>query len=104
MDLPMPPTAIDTDGDGMHDRVCWNTWWQTTTDRQGAAGCHDVGGLCQIRSGLRTWSKAAAIPMMRLQLLPHMDEYRFRRRARALSLLWQIALGIRRIKWFSSGD
>ena len=39
-----PPTAIDTDGDGKHDRVCWNTWWQTTTDRQGAAGCHDVGG------------------------------------------------------------
>ena len=39
-----PPAAIDTDGDGVHDRVCWNTWWQTTTDRQGAAGCHDVGG------------------------------------------------------------
>ena len=39
-----PPTAIDTDGDGSHDRVCWNTWWQTTTDRHGAAGCHDVGG------------------------------------------------------------
>ena len=39
-----PPTAIDTDGDGIHNRVCWNTWWQTTTDRQGAAGCHDVGG------------------------------------------------------------
>ena len=39
-----PPTAVDTDGDGVHDRVCWNTWWQTTTDRQGAAGCHDVGG------------------------------------------------------------
>ena len=39
-----PPTAIDTDGDGTHDRVCWNTWWQTTTDRHGAAGCHDVGG------------------------------------------------------------
>jgi len=39
-----PPTAIDTNGDGTHDRVCWNTWWQTTTDRHGAAGCHDVGG------------------------------------------------------------
>ena len=39
-----PPTAIDTDGDGDHDRVCWVTWWQTTTDRQGAAGCHDVEG------------------------------------------------------------
>ena len=38
-----PPTAIDTNGDGTHDRVCWNTWWQTTTDRHGAAGCHDVG-------------------------------------------------------------
>ena len=37
-----PPTAIDTDGDGDHDRVCWVTWWQTSTDRQGAAGCHDV--------------------------------------------------------------
>ena len=21
-----PPTAIDTDGDGQHDRVCWVTW------------------------------------------------------------------------------
>ena len=39
-----PPTAIDTNGDGTHDRVCWNTWWQTTTDRHGAAGCHNVGG------------------------------------------------------------
>ncbi len=39
-----PPVAIDTDGDGEHDRVCWVTWWQTTTDRHGAAGCHDVGG------------------------------------------------------------
>ena len=39
-----PPTAIDTDGDGSHDRVCWNTWWQTTTDRHGAAGCHNVEG------------------------------------------------------------
>ncbi|MBI88377.1 MAG: hypothetical protein CMB67_05070 [Euryarchaeota archaeon] len=37
-----PPTAIDTDGDGDHDRVCWVTWWQTTTDRHGATGCHDV--------------------------------------------------------------
>ena len=37
-----PPVAIDTNEDGEHDRVCWNTWWQTTTERQGAAGCHDV--------------------------------------------------------------
>ena len=40
-----PPTAIDTDDDGIHDRVCWVTWWQTTTGaRHGGAGCHDVGG------------------------------------------------------------
>ena len=70
MDLPMPPTAIDTDGDGMHDRVCWNTWWQTTTDRQGAAGCHDVGGTVPNQEWAQDLSKAAAIPMMRLQLLP----------------------------------
>ena len=25
-----PPTAIDTDLDGEHDRVCWVTWWQNT--------------------------------------------------------------------------
>lgn len=41
-----PPTAIDTDGDGDHDRICWVTWWQSTTGaRHGAAGCHDVEGV-----------------------------------------------------------
>ena len=42
-----PPTAIDTDGDGQHDRVCWVTWWQSSfpsTARHGASGCHDVDG------------------------------------------------------------
>ncbi len=40
-----PPTAIDTDGDGEHDRVCWVTWWQGTMGaRHGQTGCHDVGG------------------------------------------------------------
>jgi uncharacterized membrane protein len=39
-----PPTALDTDEDGIYDRVCWVTWWQTTTARHGEVGCHDVGG------------------------------------------------------------
>ncbi|MBD50815.1 MAG: hypothetical protein CMB08_02690 [Euryarchaeota archaeon] len=39
-----PPTPLDTDGDGVYDRVCWVTWWQTTTARHGEVGCHDVGG------------------------------------------------------------
>ena len=39
-----PPTAIDTDFDGEHDRVCWVTWWQNAfqTSRTGVTGCHDV--------------------------------------------------------------
>ena len=28
----------------MYDRVCWVTWWQTTTARHGEVGCHDVSG------------------------------------------------------------
>jgi len=40
-----PPVAIDTNGDGQHDRVCWVTWSQETTGaRHGHAGCHDVSG------------------------------------------------------------
>lgn len=36
-----PPLPIDTDGDGDHDRMCWVTWWQTTTARHGITGCVD---------------------------------------------------------------
>ncbi len=36
-----PPLPIDTDGDGDHDRMCWITWWQTTTARHGITGCVD---------------------------------------------------------------
>ena len=36
-----PPLPIDTDRDGDHDRMCWVTWWQTTTARHGIAGCVD---------------------------------------------------------------
>ena len=40
-----PPTVIDTDNDDIYDRVCWVTWWQTTTARHGELGCHDVSGI-----------------------------------------------------------
>ena len=39
------PIAIDTSGNGITDRVCWVTWYsdsQFSTERAGAAGCHDV--------------------------------------------------------------
>ena len=39
-----PPLAIDTDEDGVIDRVCWVSWYQETTARHGHAGCHDVSG------------------------------------------------------------
>ena len=39
-----PPTAVDTDGDGQHDRVCWITWSEENIlTRHGHAGCHDLG-------------------------------------------------------------
>ena len=40
-----PPTAIDTNGDGEHDRVCWVTWSEENLlTRHGHAGCHDLTG------------------------------------------------------------
>ena len=39
-----PPTAVDTDADGQHDRVCWVTWSEENIlTRHGHAGCHDLG-------------------------------------------------------------
>jgi len=40
-----PPDPVDTDGDGIDDRVCWVTWYRIDTDRKGVAGCHDVSGV-----------------------------------------------------------
>ena len=37
-----PPVLIDSDNDGTQDRACWVTWHQTTFDRHGQAGCHDL--------------------------------------------------------------
>ena len=36
---------VDTDDDGIHDRVCWVTWYSTSQwsfDRQGMVGCHNL--------------------------------------------------------------
>ena len=57
-----PPTAIDTNGDGSHDRVCWNTWWQTTTDRHGAAGCHDVSGSTPNQEWVQDLEQSSGTP------------------------------------------
>lgn len=37
-----PPTPVDSDDDGITDRICWVTWYATTFDRHGVAGCHRI--------------------------------------------------------------
>ena len=39
------PLPIDLDGDNIHDRLCWVTWYSAssvTFDREGMVGCHDL--------------------------------------------------------------
>lgn len=39
------PLVVDTTGDGLHDRLCWVTWYsesQFSFNRKGMAGCHDI--------------------------------------------------------------
>ncbi|MEC8609850.1 MAG: CARDB domain-containing protein [Candidatus Thermoplasmatota archaeon] len=40
-----PPLPMDLDNDGIHDRLCWVTWYSAssvTFDREGMVGCHDL--------------------------------------------------------------
>ncbi len=58
-----PPTAIDTDEDGEHDRVCWVTWWQGTTGaRHGVSGCHDVDGATPNEAWHRDMEQSSGTP------------------------------------------
>ena len=39
------PLPIDTNDDGIHDRLCWVTWYSASSfnfDREGMTGCHDL--------------------------------------------------------------
>ena len=39
------PTPVDTDEDGITDRLCWVTWYSTSSvsfNREGMVGCHDL--------------------------------------------------------------
>lgn len=50
------PLPIDTDGDSIHDRLCWVTWYSDSswnTERKGMAGCHDISSTNPIKE----WSK-----------------------------------------------
>ena len=65
-----PPAAIDTDNDGEHDRVCWNTWWQTNTERQGAAGCHDVSGSIPNQEWVQDLEQSSGTPNDEIAVSP----------------------------------
>ena len=50
------PLPIDTDNDGIHDRLCWVTWYSESSinfNRKGMAGCHDISEDPPIKE----WSK-----------------------------------------------
>ncbi|MEE2812634.1 MAG: hypothetical protein VX320_05795, partial [Candidatus Thermoplasmatota archaeon] len=36
-----PPVLIDSDENGITDRICWNTWYRDGTSWHGVVGCHD---------------------------------------------------------------
>ena len=57
-----PPVPVDTTGDGIHDRVCWVTWYSTSSwnfDRQGLAGCHDVSATTPSKEWSRTLDQSS---------------------------------------------
>ena len=50
------PLPIDTDDNGIHDRLCWVTWYSESSvsfNRKGMAGCHDITADPPIKE----WSK-----------------------------------------------
>ncbi|MCS5532657.1 MAG: FG-GAP-like repeat-containing protein [Candidatus Poseidoniaceae archaeon] len=50
------PLVVDTDADGIHDRLCWVTWYSESTfnfNRKGMVGCHDIS----LQTPLKDWSR-----------------------------------------------
>ncbi|MEC7279561.1 MAG: hypothetical protein VXV98_05920, partial [Candidatus Thermoplasmatota archaeon] len=56
------PLPVDTDGDGIHDRLCWVTWYSTSAtsfNRQGMAGCHDITADPPVKEWSRTMERGS---------------------------------------------
>jgi len=50
------PLPIDTTNDGMHDRLCWVTWYSESSvsfNRKGMVGCHDIS----VTTPVKEWSR-----------------------------------------------
>lgn len=50
------PLPVDTTGDGIHDRLCWVTWYSESSisfNRKGMLGCHDIS----LETPLKEWTR-----------------------------------------------
>jgi len=50
------PLPIDTTNDGIHDRLCWVTWYSENSfnfNRKGMIGCHDIS----LTTPLKEWTR-----------------------------------------------
>ena len=50
------PLPIDTTDDGIHDRLCWVTWYSDSSfsfDRKGMIGCHDIS----LTTPVKEWTR-----------------------------------------------
>lgn len=57
-----PPLPVDIDNDGVHDRLCWVTWYSTSAtsfNRQGMAGCHDITADPPVKDWSRTMERGS---------------------------------------------
>ena len=50
-----PPAVIDSDGNGVTDRICWNTWYRDGLSWHGMVGCHDYNE--QTQNAMLDWNQ-----------------------------------------------
>jgi len=56
------PLPIDTTNDGMHDRLCWVTWYSESAfnlNRKGMLGCHDISQTTPLKEWTRDLQRGA---------------------------------------------
>ena len=50
-----PPALMDTDANGITDRICWNTWYRDGFSWHGMVGCHNFNE--QTQNTLMDWNQ-----------------------------------------------
>ena len=65
-----PPQVLDSDNDGLDDRVCWVTWRSDTTSRDAMIGCHDVSQSSPVQRWYRTLEASSGTPNDEIAVAP----------------------------------